>query len=266
MSATHLAVLAGSGDLAREVATVAATWPGKVTVVPLAGAGAGGGESVADPMAVIARLAGAAVSHAVMVGRVDLPAAARQGIAAAGERTELGDLGLMAIAQQLFARAGITLIGAHEVAPHLLAQRGRIAGPDAAGFLRAGLAEQAIQAARAIGRLDLGQAIVVSAGRAIAAEDAGGTDDLLRRVAALRAAGLAGGRGEELVLAKALKPGQPSFVDLPTIGPETVRLAAAAGIAAIVVEAGHSLIVGRNEVEQLAAELQVAVIGASADD
>ena len=45
------------------------------------------------------------------------------------------------------------------------------------------------EAARAIGRLDIGQAAVAVGGRVVAVEDAGGTDALLERVAALRASG-----------------------------------------------------------------------------
>ena len=96
--------------------------------------------------------------------------------------------------------------------------------------------------ARAIGRLDLGQAVVVSGDRPIAAEDAGGTDALLQRVAQLRELGHFGDGAAPLILAKALKPRQPKFVDLPTIGPETIVKAAEAGIAAVIVEAKRSLV------------------------
>jgi DUF1009 family protein len=118
-----------------------------------------------------------------------------------------------------------------------------------------------MKAAKAIGTIDLGQSAVVSASRPIAAEDAGGTDGLLRRVAELRAAGLVGERHGPLVLAKARKPKQPSFVDLPAIGADTVTGAAAAGISVIAVEAGASLLLDRAQIESEAEARGVTVIG-----
>jgi DUF1009 family protein len=275
MSERHLAVLAGAGDLANEAIARLQQNGGRITLVPLpprAPAGDGGSRppGLPDPVALITGLVSAGVTHATMVGRVDLPAAARGRIATGAGGAGigdigLGDMGLMAVVAQLFAKAGIRLVGIHEVVPELLAKNGLIAGAsprDDLGHLQV----QALRAARAVGALELGQGVVIGRGRAVAAEDAGGTDDLLRRVAELRRVGLAGGPGETLVLAKALKPGQPTFVDLPTIGPETIRLAAEAGIAAIIVEADRSLIVSRPVVEEMAQRLGVAVFGCRADD
>jgi hypothetical protein len=47
------------------------------------------------------------------------------------------------------------------------------------------------------------------------------------------------------VLVKAPKPGQEERIDMPTIGPDTVRNAAAAGLAGIAVAARHVLIAER---------------------
>jgi DUF1009 family protein len=49
------------------------------------------------------------------------------------------------------------------------------------------------------------------------------------------------------LLYKAPKPGQDRRIDLPAIGPETVRRAAAAGLEGIVVEAGGVMILDRDE-------------------
>lgn len=270
MSERHLAVLAGAGDLANEAIAKLQQYGGRITLLPLppraaASDARGGAAGLPDPASLISGLVSAGVTHATMVGRVDLPAAARNRIASGAGGSGIGDMGLMAAVAGLFAKASIGLVGIHEVVPDLLAETGLIAGAlpnDELGTLPV----SALQAARAVGALELGQGVVVGRGRAVAAEDAGGTDDLLRRVAELRRAGLAGGPDEILVLAKALKPGQPTFVDLPTIGPETIRLAAEAGITAIVVEAGRSLIVSRPVVEEMAQRLGVAVIGCREDD
>ena len=91
--------------------------------------------------------------------------------------------------------------------------------------------------------------------RSLAVEAAEGTDAMLRRVSLLRRRGAIGrvlrhGRppiGERRggVLVKAPKPTQDFRIDLPAIGPRTVRNAAAAGLAGIAVEAGGVLIVER---------------------
>jgi DUF1009 family protein len=99
----------------------------------------------------------------------------------------------------------------------------------------------------------------------VAAEDIEGTDALLRRVKSFRERGLVGDGGSRLVLAKAKKPGQPDFVDLPAIGPDTVANAAAAGIGTIVVEAGQTLLLNRAALAAMAEQTGVSVIGLAAD-
>ena len=170
----------------------------------------------------------------MLAGGVHLSDADRAGLASAFgvagrlARDVVGDIGIAGMIL-LYAKANrIKLIGAHEIAPELLAPEGHIAGPALDPAL-ASSARAALTAARAIGAIDLGQAVVLSGDRPIVAEDAGGTDALLARAAALRAAGLAGNSGAPLILAKARKPKQPSFVDLPAIGAQTVAGAAEAG-------------------------------------
>lgn len=101
--------------------------------------------------------------------------------------------------------------------------------------------------ARSAGRLDLGQAAVVSGRRTIALEDIAGTDALLKRVTTYRRLGLAADGMSPMVLAKVAKPDQPMFVDLPAIGPKTVANARRAGIAIIAVQAGATLMIERQK-------------------
>jgi DUF1009 family protein len=96
---------------------------------------------------------------------------------------------------------------------------------------------------QALGALDVGQTAVVANGYVVAVEAAEGTDAMLERCAELRRTGRTRGRGLTGVLVKAPKPGQEERVDLPTIGPETVRRAAAARLAGVAVAAGQVLMV-----------------------
>ena len=66
------------------------------------------------------------------------------------------------------------------------------------------------------------------------------------------------------MLAKAPKPIQEKRVDLPTIGPATVEGVARAGLAGIVGEAGHLLVLDREAVISLADELGIFILGVEA--
>jgi DUF1009 family protein len=139
---------------------------------------------------------------------------------------------------------GFRIVGAHEVAPGLVASP----GPLTRGGIppRAAIdAAAALRAAHAIGLLDAGQAAVAVSGRAVALEGVEGTDGMLRRVAELRERRRIARQRQTGVLAKCAKPQQDLRVDMPTIGPRTVELAAAAGLAGIVIEAGRVMVADR---------------------
>ncbi|MGH6909868.1 MAG: UDP-2,3-diacylglucosamine diphosphatase [Phenylobacterium sp.] len=121
--------------------------------------------------------------------------------------------------------------------------------------------QRALDVARAIGGLDVGQGAVVCRGLVLAVEAQEGTDAMLARVADLPLA-LRGQPGASAgVLAKAPKPIQETRIDLPTIGPATVHAAARAGLAGIVGEAGRLLVLDRETVIELADELGVFILG-----
>ena len=135
---------------------------------------------------------------------------------------------------------GIHVVGAHEVVPDLLAPQGTMTRTAPSAGDRRDI-EAGAEAARAIGRLDIGQAAIAIGGRAIALEGIEGTDGLLERTAAMRGHGrLAGKTGG--VLVKCCKPQQDRRADLPAIGPDTVGAARAAGLAGIALDAGHAFI------------------------
>jgi DUF1009 family protein len=167
----------------------------------------------------------------------------------------LGDDGLLAALVEELEREGFRVLGAEEV---LRPDDLLLAGPlgrlhpddDATSDI-----ERGIRLARAIGALDIGQAVVVQQGLVLGVEAIEGTDGLLRRVAGLRRDGPGG------VLVKVEKPGQEQRVDRPTIGPETVRLAAAAGLQGIAAQAGATLVIDRDEVVRAADAAGLFVVG-----
>jgi hypothetical protein len=152
------------------------------------------------------------------------------------------DRTLRAIAEIVEAE-GLAIVPAQAILADLLAPAGvsTRARPSAAD--RADAARAAAIVA-ALGAADVGQGAVVAQGLCLGVESVQGTDALLAFVART-AAGFrvdpAGGRG---VLFKAPKPGQDWRLDLPAVGPETMRGAAAAGLAGVAVQAGGVLVLG----------------------
>jgi DUF1009 family protein len=151
-----------------------------------------------------------------------------------------GDDGLLKILTRALETRGVKVIGAHEVVPELTASEGPLtaAEPNRSDWRDI---EAARRAAKAIGELDIGQAAIAVGGRAVALEGIEGTAGLLDRMRELRGHGRLAGRTGG-VLVKCAKPGQELRADLPTIGPQTVEAAHAAGLVGIAVEAGRSLI------------------------
>lgn len=188
----------------------------------------------------------AGVAEVVMAGAIHRPSLtdlrpdmytaaflARTGAAA------LGDDGLLrAVVREIEERFGMRVVGVDAVLPDILAGEGLLAGPEpdeqAMMDIRRGFV-----VARGIGALDVGQGAVVQQGIVLAVEASEGTDAMLSRCGPLARPGPSG------VLVKACKPGQEHRADLPTVGLETVRAAAAAGLRGIAVEAGGSLIIDR---------------------
>jgi DUF1009 family protein len=106
---------------------------------------------------------------------------------------------------------------------------------------------------------------VAIGGRVIALEGIEGTNGMLERVKDLRQHGrLAGKAGG--VLVKCAKPRQEMRADMPTIGPQTVELAHAAGLSGVGIEAGRSLVMDGPDMIALADRLGLFVVGLEARD
>jgi UDP-2,3-diacylglucosamine hydrolase len=263
-------IIAGAGELPRRIVESCRTKGREVFVLALKGEAEP--ETVAGVAHAWCRIGAAAtglrllrdhgVGELVIVGGVRRPSLsairpdwrAAKFFAKVGYRL-LGDDGLLSAIAKELELEGFRLIGAHE----LLDERASVpAGPlgrlkpsaDAMADIARG-----VEIARAIGALDIGQAVVVQQGMVLGVEAIEGTDALLRRCAGLRRDGPGG------VLVKVEKPGQEQRIDRPTVGPQTVRSAAAAGLAGIAVEAGSTLLLDRDEVIRAADAAGLFVIG-----
>jgi DUF1009 family protein len=166
----------------------------------------------------------------------------------------LGDDGLLSAVIAEFESEGFRIIGADQIIGDLLAPLGALGLvlPDdqaLSDILRG------IEVAQGVGRLDVGQAVVVQQGIVLGVEAVEGTDALIDRVGGLRRGGSGG------VLVKLCKPAQDKRIDLPTIGIETVRRAHQAGLRGIAVEAGATLVLDMTGVVRLADRLGLFVTG-----
>ncbi len=141
---------------------------------------------------------------------------------------------------RLLEQEGFRLLGAHEVAPEILMPEGTLGHMQPSERDRADIA-LGLDYLHAAGPFDIGQAVVVAGRHILAVEAIEGTDQMLERVATLRANGRLRASAGTGVLVKAPKPGQDRRFDLPTIGPQTVENAARAGLAGIAVVAGATI-------------------------
>jgi len=154
-----------------------------------------------------------------------------------------GDDALLRDVMALFEERGFRILGAHDLRPDLVAEPGCLAGE--------ALPEADVARARAVldalGPLDVGQAAAAAKGQVIGIETLQGTDAMLRFI--IDSAPGSGG-----VMVKRPKPGQDLRVDMPAIGPETIHLAAEAGLAGIEIAAGAVLMLDRDAVLTACAE------------
>jgi len=197
----------------------------------------------------------------------------------------LGDDAALRLVLSFFEEAGLRIVAAHEVLPDLLLPTGLATKtqPDSGARLDAARGAQIVAA---MGVADVGQACVVAKGQALAVEALPGTDWMLASVTRMRdgrvapqsqaadpvswmvegaADWLSGGAAPDPmvvrhlprggILYKAPKPGQDRRIDLPAIGPATVRGVAAAGLNGIVIEAEGVMVLDAATVVDLADRL-----------
>lgn len=172
-------------------------------------------------------------------------------LAAFGE----GDDALLRLVVSLFEENGLTVRGAHEIL-EITAKTGLIAGP-APDDITLKDAERGTEILNALSDLDVGQGVVVAGGLCLGIETLQGTDAMLA---------FAGQTPDHLrrakgVFVKAPKAGQELRVDMPAIGPDTIRNVAQAGLAGVALAAGRVLVLDRDVTLKLAEDLGVFIYG-----
>jgi UDP-2,3-diacylglucosamine hydrolase len=212
------------------------------------------------------RLHEAGVKEVVMAGPVRRPSfedlrpdwRGAMFLAKVGARA-FGDDGLLSAVVKELEGEGFKVIGADDVFGNLRTPLGPLGSIGADEAAQVDIT-RGIAVLSGLGRLDVGQAVVVQQGVVLGVEAIEGTDALLERCTALRRTGTGG------VLVKIAKPGQERRVDLPTIGPDTVTRAMAAGLRGIALEAGRTLIIDRAAVVRAADAAGLFLVGVKVDE
>ncbi len=106
--------------------------------------------------------------------------------------------------------------------------------------------------AKEIGRLDIGQCLVVAGGSVLAVEAIDGTDATIQRGGRL-------GNGTAVVV-KVCKPNQDLRFDVPSVGVQTIRTMDEAGAKVLAVEAGKTVVFDRKEMISVADACRISIV------
>lgn len=168
-----------------------------------------------------------------------------------------GDATLLSALAAEFEAEGMRVRPPHELVPGLLTPAGVLTRRHPTEREREDL-RFAFSMAKALGRLDIGQCVVVREGIVAAVEALEGTDEAIERGCRLG--------GAECVVVKAFKPCQEERADLPSAGAETIRIMARGKATCLGLEAGRSLLFDREATLQTADAAGISIVGLVAEE
>ncbi len=202
------------------------------------------------------------IEEIVMIGRVRRPSLkelkpdwrAFKALAKIGFSLVGDDALLRRIGREIEKECDVCVIGVQDVLGGVLLRAGVVGDVEPDQTAKNDIA-RGMAVAKALGEADVGQSVVVQQGLVIGVEAIEGTDALIARCKDLMRDGPGG------VLVKMAKPQQDNRYDLPTIGPDTVKAAAAAGLRGIAAQADRSLVLDLPRVKEEADQKRLFVIG-----
>lgn len=149
-------------------------------------------------------------------------------------------------------RDGIRLISSVTLLGDQLADEGAMAGKKPSSDEQKAI-EYGVRIASELGRLDLGQTVVVKDRAVVALEAMEGTDEAIARGARIA--------GPGVVVVKMAKPRQDMRFDVPVVGMRTLESLNAGRAAVLAVEAHKTLLLDKPVFLARAKELGIAVVG-----
>jgi len=167
-----------------------------------------------------------------------------------------GDSAILGTLARELEREGMPVVPAHDFLPELLTPTGVLTKrqPDKREWEDL---EFGWKIAKELGRMDVGQCLVVREGIVAAVEALEGTDKAIRRGCRLG--------GEGCVVVKVFKPGQQEQIDLPSFGIETLKTMAEGGASCFGVEAGKSLFFDSDKALEFAEKNRISIVGLTPD-
>ncbi|MBQ7705841.1 MAG: UDP-2,3-diacylglucosamine diphosphatase LpxI [Selenomonadaceae bacterium] len=157
---------------------------------------------------------------------------------------------MMAFVREL-AMNGIKAFDQTALIRKLIPKRGTISSREPTNVEKSDM-EFGFFIAKELGRLDIGQTVVVKNRAVMALEAIEGTDACI-----LRGGKLAGGGA---VVTKVSKPNQDNRFDVPTVGKKTLEVMAEVGATALAIEADNTLMVDRAGMVAFAEEKGIAIV------
>ncbi len=106
--------------------------------------------------------------------------------------------------------------------------------------------------AKAMGKLDVGQCVVVEKGSVLAVEAIEGTDAAIKRGGSLG--------GGNAVVVKVCKPHQDLRFDIPAVGAQTISRMQQSGARVLAIEAGKALVFDRRQMIELAEKYNICIV------
>ena len=158
---------------------------------------------------------------------------------------------LLAIADEL-AREGVTLLDILHFSSALLVSR-EVLTKDAPTTEEWKDIAFGWKIAREIGRLDIGQTVVVKNRAVMAVEAIEGTDEAVKRGGTLA--------GKDAVVVKVSKPNQDMRFDVPAVGLDTVSAMKRVRARVLAVEAGKCLVLNKDRIFDEAASAGISIVG-----
>lgn len=159
-----------------------------------------------------------------------------------------GDNGLLSLIRQMLEGEGFSVIGAHKLAPEIVAPIGASGKYKPSKQARIDI-ERGISVVKMLGQLDIGQSGIIQDGVVLGVEAAEGTDRLIARCAELKKGKMDKPAG---VLVKLIKPAQDPDLDMPTIGLKTLQNLYESGFEGVAVSSGLTLMADKQEMVDFA--------------
>ncbi len=178
-----------------------------------------------------------------------------------------GDDGLLTFLVKELEQENFTVKGIHDILPREALFLGK--GLCTASFPSTQDLEDIKRGATiayALGKVDVGQSVIVDHGLVLGVEAIEGTDALIRRAAEVRKLhNSLSSSTKHGVLIKLSKPGQETRTDLPTLGPNTLNLLDTLGFKGIAFEAHKTLFVDQSKCVEIANKRGLFLLGITVD-